>query len=287
MYQIQTFEEQSFTMYQLSNADDSAWVTICPERGGIITSFGVDGKEQLYINKETLYDRSKNIRGGIPILFPIAGQLEEGKYEWDGETYNMPNHGLARIYPWEVVEKKQDETQASITVRFVSSISTKAVYPFDFDVLFTYTIRANELLIEQSFGNVSDQAMPMYVGLHPYFKASQKNVVLKTDTTKLFDYSDESVQDFQGSVDMENRKESVVLLDAKARKVSMELGTGQEVHMETGAEYKYTVIWTEKGKEFICVEPWMAMAGELNRKEELVMIEPKETLDTFVRFRVE
>ncbi|MFD2044769.1 aldose epimerase [Ornithinibacillus salinisoli] len=287
MYKIETFEEQSFTMYQLSNADFSAWLTICPERGGIITSFGVDGNEQLYLNKETLYDRSKNIRGGIPILFPIAGELKQGKYEWDGETYELPNHGLARIHPWEVVEKKQEEDQASITIRFVSSISTKEVYPFDFDVLFTYTFGSNKLLIEQSFSNLSDSEMPIYVGLHPYFKTEHKKVMLKTDAKKFLDFKDNEVKEFHGSVDMSDRDESVVLLGAEERKVSIELGTGQEVQMETGSEYKYTVIWTERDKEFVCVEPWMAQAGELNRKKELVMIDPKETLDTFVSFIVE
>ncbi|SES93060.1 Galactose mutarotase [Oceanobacillus limi] len=286
MYQIETFEEHSFTMYQLSNADSSAWITICPERGGIITSFGVEGKEQLYLNEDTFYDRSKNIRGGMPILFPISGQLKQGKYEWDGKTYQMPNHGLARIHPWEVVNMHHDDDYASITLRFVSSISTKAIYPFDFNVQFTYTIRKNDLLIEQSYLNLSDAAMPISAGLHPYFKTDNKNIALQTDATKMLDYNDDSLKEFSGEVNMEDRKESVVLVDAEDRKVEMDIGTGQEVEMETGSEYKYTVIWTEKNKEFICVEPWMAMAGAFNTKEELVMIKPKENLTTFVRFRI-
>ena len=42
----------------------------------------------------------------------------------------------------------------------------------------------------------------------------------------------------------------------------------------------YIVLWTEAEQEFICVEPWMAMTDELNRKEELVMVEPGKSLHT-------
>jgi len=86
-------------MYQLSNENSTSWITICPQRGGIITEFVIDGHEQLFLKKETLYDRSKNVRGGIPVLFPISGQLEEGKYQWEEITYEMPNHGLLEFIP--------------------------------------------------------------------------------------------------------------------------------------------------------------------------------------------
>ena len=42
--------------------------------------------------------------------------------------------------------------------------------------------------------------------------------------------------------------------------------------MEYSEEFKYVYLWTEKGQDFICVEPWMAMTDELNRKEELYLL---------------
>ena len=75
-----------------------------PERGGIIIGYGVEGTELLYLNNETFQDEEANVRGGIPILFPISGQLENGEYEWEGISYTMKNHGFARNMPWEVIE---------------------------------------------------------------------------------------------------------------------------------------------------------------------------------------
>ncbi len=284
MYKIETYEEQSFTMYRLSNVDDTSWLTVCPERGGIIIGYGVEGKENLYLNKETLYDRKQNIRGGIPILFPISGQLESGKYEWQGESYQMPNHGLARIHPWEVIDTTFDEEQASISILFESSIGTKDVFPFDFEVIFTYTLKQNQLFIHQSYRNLGKKDMPIYPGLHPYFKTKSKKLSLKTDATTYYDYNDGITKEFTDKIDMEGLKEAIVLenkhqqLDAQLEETAL--------HMETATEFQYTVLWTEKDKDFICIEPWTAKTGELNRKKELIMIEPTKSLDTWVSFQV-
>ncbi len=284
MYKIETYEEQSFTMYQLSNEDESSWITVCPERGGIIIGYGVDGAEQLYLNKETLYDRKQNIRGGIPILFPISGQLESGKYDWEGTTYKMPNHGLARIHPWEVIGTTSDEDQASISVLFESSIGTKDVFPFDFEVIFTYTLRQNQLFIHQSYRNLGEKDMPIYPGLHPYFKTKSKLLSLKTDTATYYDYNDDSIKEFTGKIDIEGLKEAVVL-ENKHQELEAKIEE-KDLHIETATDFRYTVLWAEQDKEFVCIEPWTAKTGELNRKEELIMVEPTKSLDTWVSFQV-
>lgn len=284
MYKIETYEEKSFTMYQLSNVDDTCWLTVCPERGGIIIGYGVDGKEQLYLNKETLYDRKQNIRGGIPILFPISGQLETGKYDWEGTTFEMPNHGLARIHPWEVIDTTYDEEQASISVLFESSIGTKGIFPFDFEVVFTYTLKESQLFIHQSYRNLGKNDMPIYPGLHPYFKTNSKMLSLKSDATTYYDYNDGATKDFSGKIDMEGLKEAIVL-ENKHQQLDAQIDE-TDLHMETATEFRYTVLWTEKDKNFICIEPWTAKTGELNRKKELIMIESNDSLETWVSFQV-
>ena len=48
---------------------------IVPERGGLVTEWCCDGREMLYFDQERYADSSKSIRGGIPVLFPICGNL--------------------------------------------------------------------------------------------------------------------------------------------------------------------------------------------------------------------
>jgi galactose mutarotase-like enzyme len=82
-------------------------------------------------------------------------------------------------------------------------------------------------------------------------------------------------------LDLTDKKESLVLLDARNKEISFELPEiKKKIHMTYGEEFKYVYLWTEKDQEFICVEPWMAMTNELIRKKELVFVKPNETLKT-------
>ncbi|MEH7545145.1 aldose epimerase [Neobacillus vireti] len=281
MYQLKVSNEKELSVYELYNETVGSWLRVAPDRGGIITSFGVENDEILFLNKETLYDPKKNIRGGIPILFPISGQLENGEYEWNDKVYKMKNHGIARNQPWEVIDTDLNETKATVTLRLVSNEETMREYPFQFEVIFSYTITKNELSIDQVYRNISDESMPIYAGFHPYFKTSSKDLTYQTDAKTYLDYNTMEVNSFNESLDLTNKKESLVLLDSIKKEISFELPElRKNVTMRYGDEFKYIVLWTEAEQEFICVEPWMAMTDELNRKEELVMVEPGKSLHT-------
>jgi galactose mutarotase-like enzyme len=288
MYKLNVYQDNGLDVYELIDSENTSWLKVVPERGGIIIGFGVDGDEVLFLNKETLYDTEKNIRGGIPILFPISGQLENGEYEWNGHVYQMKNHGVARNQPWEVIETKTEEKQASIALGFKSNEETRRSYPFDFEVIFTYTLAKNQLTIDQQYKNHSDSDMPIYAGFHPYFKTTSKDLNYETDAKTYLDYNDMKINEIPGSLDLTNKKESFVLLDAKKSEISFGLpDLKKTISMTYGNEFKYIVLWTEKDQEFVCVEPWMAKTNELNQKEELVLIQPNEVLKTTVNVSVE
>lgn len=278
MYNVKIIEDQKYKVYKLEDMETNSWIKVAPERGGIIFSYGVEGEELFYLNEETFYDTEKNIRGGNPILFPISGQLTGGAYEWEGKTYTMRNHGFARDAEWEVIDRVTDN-KAALTLRLTSNEQTKQSYPFDFEVEFTYVLEKGKLTIQQKYHNRGDEPMPMYPGFHPYFKINEKNLSYNTDATKYYDYNDGEVKEFTGTVDLTDLKESIVFLDAKQTSISFSMGN-KRMKLEYGKEFKFIVLWTESGKEFICVEPWMALTDELNRKEELVMIKGQESLKT-------
>lgn len=285
MYTVREYEDK-FKMYELKEENTNSWVKVCPERGGIITSFGTLGKEILYLDKETFYDVNTNIRGGIPILFPISGQLKDKKYELNGKTYSMKNHGVARINPWQVV-KVSEEDEASITIKLESNEETKRSFPLDFELLFTYILKNGKLTIEQEYINKSQEPMPMYSGFHPYFNAESKNIHYETDAAKYEDYNDDKIKDYTGSIDLENMAESAVFLDAKQSSIAFELpGLNRKIILEYGKEFKYVVLWSVKNKKFICVEPWMAKSFSFNTKEDLCYVKPLGRLKTFLDIKV-
>lgn len=281
MYSVNKFEDK-FTMYELREEGTNSWVRVCPERGGIITSFGVNGRELLYLDKDTFYDRSANIRGGIPILFPISGQLIEGKYELNGNTYFMKNHGVARVNPWNVAGTFAED-KASIKLVLKSSEETKKAFPFDFELVFTYVLKNGRLNIFQEYHNNSDEVMPIQAGFHPYFQALSKNLAYETDSKRYLDYNDMKIKSYSGSIDLAEMVESAAFIDARHNSVAFEVPElNRKITLDYGTEFKYVVVWSVKGKDFVCVEPWMAKNGALNTKEGLQYVEAGDCLRTYL-----
>ncbi len=60
-------------VYFLSDGD--AEVQVVPARGALVTRFQVRGVDLLFLDEATLGDLSKNVRGGVPLLFPNPGRL--------------------------------------------------------------------------------------------------------------------------------------------------------------------------------------------------------------------
>lgn len=285
MEQIRTYAEGPFTIYELTETATGSWIKVAPERGGMVIGFGVEGEELLYLDKETFLNPAANVRGGNPVLFPISGQLVNGAYEWKGQTYAMKNHGLARIYPWEVVSTQATDG-VSIKLRLTGSEEMLASYPFRFELLFTYTLKEGTLHIEQEYRNLSAQTMPMYPGFHPYFAAKGKRIAYETDAKTYLDYNDMAVKPFTGELDLAGMVESAAFLDAKTPRISFTLPElGRRITMEYSDLLRYVVLWSVEGKDFVCVEPWMALTGELHRGEELVRVEPGETIKAKLAIR--
>lgn len=277
-HEVRSYED-TFTLYELIEESTQSRVIVCPERGGIVIGCQLHGLELFYLDKATFEHKTANIRGGNPILFPICGQLEEQSYEWNGKTYSMANHGVARTAVWDVVSTNADG-EASITIRLQSNEDTLRSYPFAFELLFTYVLQNGELHTRQTYRNRSEAAaMPFYAGFHPYFAIdSDKKIAYEIDATRYVDYNDNIEKPFDGVIDLEGLVESVCLLDAKKGEISFPVVQGARVRLTYDDIFKYMVLWSVKDRPFVCVEPWMAMTGELGRKEELVMLNAGEEL---------
>ncbi|MGC5326000.1 aldose epimerase [Brevibacillus sp. SYSU BS000544] len=280
MYQVRTHDD-CFLIYELIDSSTNSWVKVAPERGGLIIGFGVQGEEILYLDKATFEQPDTNVRGGIPILFPTCGQLSNGGYSLDGVTYPLGNHGFARNLPWTVICTGTDG-EASITLQLESNEETRKSYPFDFELTFTYALQGNKLQILQKYENKSAEDMPFYAGFHPYFLSQEKHLAFKTDATRYLDYNDMQIKPYEGSIDLGNMKESPVFLDAQENRISVSLPQAKrKLTLEYGKEFKYVVLWSVEGKEFVCVEPWMAKADAFNTAEDVVMLHAGDSLHTY------
>jgi len=280
MYSIERYIDV-FETYKLGNED--TFIKVVPERGGIITSFFYKEKMILYLEPETLYDPSKNIRGGIPILFPICGWLHDESYKINGISYTIPQHGLARKYKWDVVDSFVGKYGVDLTLCLYSNQDMEKSYPFDFRLIYRYMLTKEGLTIYQSYINDSNMNMPFYAGFHPYFYTSDKTK-LEFDTGALHFWNSitgqlEDVKE-PFNIDFHSPEVNIILLDAHAGGVSMSnKADGWSISLKYDEMFKYVVIWSLKDKDFVCIEPWMARPDSMNTNQDVHILQPHDTLN--------
>lgn len=276
----------SFTSYVLR--DERAEVHLIPERGGLVTRWRVDGDEVLFLDEATLLDRSKNVRGGIPLLFPNAGPLPEGRAVVDGREVRQMQHGLARTAGWEVVEAITDSDTARVELALRSSDATRAGFPFDFASTFAVSVYEGRLLLEWRIQNTGDVALPLHVGLHPYFHVpldAKATARVPSAATRLKERRSGEVR-AAAPLRFDADEVDVALLD-HGPAATLYRGDGARVTLASTPQLSTLVLWTLPDQPFICVEPWTAPGGALATGDGLLRLAPGATEALAVEFRFE
>lgn len=278
-------EQRQYQTYILSDGD--ALIEVVPERGGIITRWQMAGQELLYLDSDRFTHPDLSVRGGIPILFPICGNLPDNTYQYDGQSYNLPQHGFGRALPWQVISTNPDNAQIVLSLH--SNDATRAVYPFEFELTFTYTLKGNTITLHQRLTNHSATVLPFSVGFHPYFLVMDKSKLqLDLPSTHYQDRITGKTIDFGGSFDY-----SVAEIDAAFQGLSngtshvTERDRNIRLTMNTSPEFSTLVFWTVQGKDFYCLEPWTAGRNAINTGIHLLNVQPHTFLETECSFTVE
>ena len=280
-----TKQPQAESVYVLSDTESQSSLTIFPDRGGIATSWKVNDRELMYLDADRFTDRTLSVRGGFPILFPICGNLPNNTYNVGVREYSLKQHGFARELPWSVTSQSTDR-DASLTITLESTAATLAVYPFDFTVTFTYRIRGGELVIDQTYTNHSIIPMPFSAGLHPYFKAPDKNsLTVEIPSPSYQEKQTGETHPFSGKFDF-NQAEIDAAFTNLTGNTTIVTDPHQQLTltMTQGTEYRNIVFWTVQDKDFYCLEPWTGPRNSLNTSIDLLHVSPGETLTAQVIF---
>lgn len=274
MYTVSSQQKQYHT-YVLADEAANSQIEVVPERGGIVTSWRINGQEVFYLDTERFTHPDLSVRGGNPILFPLCGNLPNDTYPVEGQEYKIKQHGFARELPWTVTAQSNDGN-ASLTIALSSNEQTKLVYPFDFQLAFTYELQGNTLTIQQEYQNLSSTSMPFSSGFHPYFLCGDKNQIeVEIPSTKYEDNRTKENFDFDGKFNFDQDEIDSVFGNLSSRSTSVtDLDRKLKIAIDYDDFYTYLVFWTVKGKDFYCLEPWSATRNSLNTKEYLTVLAP-------------
>ena len=244
--------------------------TVVPERGGMATTWSIDGAPVFYLDRATLEDRTKNVRGGAPVLYPTPGKLAGDAWARDGRSGALPQHGFARNAAWDVSMRAAD----ALTLRLERAASE--AWPWASSVELAYRVTDHALAIDARIENRGDTPMPFGFGFHPYFTlADPSSFAFETGATRAFDNVTKQEIAYAG-VTLGDAEVDMHLLDHGSSRFDFTVD-GRRISIDGAPEYTHWVLWRPPGKPFVCVEPWTSPGDAMNTGRKLLTLAPGET----------
>ena len=121
------------------------------------------------------------------VLVPWPNRIQDGRYEWDGATHQLPLneppyaiHGLVRAVEWDV----------AADAAFEHVLEPSAGYPFTLQLRVEYALGDDGLSVRLIAENAGDCAAPFGAGFHPYVARHADDVFgpgVKRDDAERFD----------------------------------------------------------------------------------------------------
>lgn len=240
--------------------------------------------------------------GQAPVCFPIVGVLPDNKGCAFGRECNMKRHGVARISPFEVFEKHKN----SITFIQKSNDSTKALYPFDYELKIKYTIVGCTVTNEYIITNKGSDKMPFVIGGHPAFNCplcdgeafedykvvfdrKMTKQVLRpdhksglVDVDKRFDALDDS-DTIELRHDLFEENDAMIFdsIESKCATLIGPQGKGIKIEYQ---DMENLLVWSACNQaDFVALEPWTGISNcsdegsEIEKKRGMTILEPDET----------
>lgn len=247
--------------------------------------------------------------GHAPNLFPICGRLWEGKYTYQGKTYEMLLHGFTRKMPMTLVEQKAD----SVTFVIRADEETRKIYPFDFAYFVTQAVVGDTLRTTYTAENHGDNVMPFAFGGHPGFpiplggegKFEEYFVTFEKDAApRVLDMKECFMTDDTTSFPVdENRRyhlhhdmfhnDAIFLCDA-GHTVTLASDKGERSLTVSFPDMDYVGLWHAPDTEapYMCIEPWMSVPAyhgkidDMEQKRDMTRLAKGESYTTHIDITV-
>ena len=276
--------------YTLFTAECRA--TFSPHGAELISFIGnADGLEYLWSGDPAVWGRH------APVLFPLVGRLPGDAYHHQGRNYRLPQHGFARDQEFAVLRQSNTE----LVFRLQNDENTRAVFPFAFELLITYTLRGAQLSVRWDVRNPApDQPLLFSIGAHPavrcpllpgeefgdYYFAFDHPVtldrhlltggLLNGETARVLTHVQELPLSYELFAD-----DALVFKHYDFTRLTLRSRKSARFVRFQFAGFPYLGLWTKgPGANFVCVEPWHGIAspagepGELSEKEGILTLEP-------------
>ncbi len=295
-YTIRKDTADSIEIYVLRDEVRQAEVRVVPSLGNNSYEMTVKGKPVFWSPYKTLGElAAKPAHLGNPLLWPWANRIDGMSYWVNGRQYNLqesvgnikpgpnntPIHGLL-VYSnlWKVTRAEAGESGAVLTSRieFSQYPQLMAQFPFAHTIAMTYRLSNGVLEVETAIENLSTEPLPISLGYHPYFVVSDaprdewsvelparikhvlSNRLIPTGETLPNPYTRPQKLEGIALDDVLDQLER----DADGFARFRVQGKRERITVEYGPKYNVAVVYSPKGRGFICFEPMTSITNAFN-----------------------
>lgn len=232
-----------------------------------------------------------------PVLFPLVGRLPNDEYYYEGHDYKLPQHGFARDQEFAVTSQSETE----LVFRLTHDETTRAVFPFAFELTITYTLQEALLTVRWDVHNpAADQPLLFSIGAHPavrcpllpgeafedYYFAFDHPVTLERHLLKGGLLTGQTAPVLNDAQELPLRydlfaDDALVFKHYDFTRITLRSRKSSHFVRFQFDGFPYLGLWTKgPGASFVCVEPWHGIAspagepGELSEKEGILTLEP-------------
>ena len=245
-----------------------------------------------------------------PVLFPIVGKLQDGKYRVNGTEYELPGHGFGRISEYQLVERRQDYIEFALKW----SEDTLASYPWKFQLNVAYALKDNTVEVIWKVQNLDDREMVYSIGAHTAFRCPLVQGEEFSDCYLTFNQQEDNVNMPLNSKGQFLKEQGEARLQGEQLSLNYGMFAGdalaykglksdvvticsrksdKKVSMEA-KDFPFWGFWTpaQGGAPFLCLEPWQGHAdyegynGEFADREGSLKLEPGKTQSFHYTIRI-
>lgn len=238
--------------------------------------------------------------GQNPNLFPIVGNLRDGRVSVRGRTYEMARHGFARRSEFSVAEQGEDY----VVMELRSSPETLAQYPFAFVFRVRHQLEEKGFSTRFEIRNPGREELLCCVGAHTGVNCPLREGERFEDYRLVFDEPEDikamiptarglmaeglfgPALEHTDTMALDHavfdRVDTLIFEGLRSKGVTLRhKDGGRSVHMEFG-DFPMVAFWTmpRANAPYICLEPWHGCAarenesGEFSDKPHVIRLAP-------------
>lgn len=210
------------------------------------------------------------------LMLPFCGRIRGGNFVYWGITRKMKKNQSGIADPihgdgWKSVWSVEQQTSDSVTLK--TTHEKEEGFPFSYDAKVTYALKNDTVSIEMTLSNKAPLPMPCGMGIHPFFVKTKdmelkfkSKMVWAHESDPIFDRPYATPADWQFAMGrpLKNAVFDTCFggFDGSATITYPE--SKYSIEMTSDEQFGHVVLYSPKGKGFVCLEPCTNASNAFN-----------------------